>query len=163
MTVQLREGTGDDFADIGALHYRSRATAYAHFLPPAALTFGSPAALGEWWAERWRWEKDTHRLTVADDDGAVTGFTYLGPSPDPGVCELSAIHVDPDAIGTGLGLLLMVDALAHLGDHAVLWVLEGNERARRFYERGGWRPDGTTRDEPIGGETTHQLRYVHRR
>jgi hypothetical protein len=53
----------------------------------------------------------------------------------------------------------MLDALPHLGDHAVLWVLEGNARARRFYERGGWFADGTSRDEAMGGEPTHQLRY----
>jgi hypothetical protein len=57
----------------------------------------------------------------------------------------------------------MLDALPHLGAYAVLWVLEGNARARRFYERGGWAADGTTRDEPMGGEMTHQLRYALRR
>ena len=57
----------------------------------------------------------------------------------------------------------MLDALEHLGDSAVLWVLEPNERARRFYERGGWAFDGTTRDELIGGVPTHQLRYAYQR
>jgi GNAT superfamily N-acetyltransferase len=30
-----------------------------------------------------------------------------------------------------------------------LWVLEHNARARRFYERHGWRADGTTRVVPF--------------
>ena len=30
----------------------------------------------------------------------------------------------------------MADALRHLGARAVLWVLEGNARARRFYAQG---------------------------
>jgi hypothetical protein len=38
-------------------------------------------------------------------------------------------------------------------------VLAANTRARRFYEHGGWAPDGTTRIEPIGGEPVEQLRY----
>ena len=94
----------------------------------------------------------------------MVGFTYLGPSEEPGVPELYAIHVDPAYVGTGVGRLLMIDALEHLGERArVLWVLEGNARARRFYERGGWALDGTTRDVPMGGETAHQLRYaLHR-
>jgi ribosomal protein S18 acetylase RimI-like enzyme len=158
--MMLRPGTERDLPAVGALHYRSRASAYADILSPAALSYGSPASLGEWWVERWRWERDTHRLTVAVDGGAVVGFTYLGPSPDPGVMELSAIHVDPVYVGSGLGRQLMRDALPHLGDRAVLWVLEGNERARRFYERGGWAFDGTSRDVPMGGETAHQLRYT---
>jgi ribosomal protein S18 acetylase RimI-like enzyme len=161
--MMLRPGTERDLPAVGALHHRSRASAYAHLLSPAALSFGSPAALGEWWVERWRWERDTHRLTVAVDDGAVVGFTYLGPSAEPGVLELYAIHVDPAYVGSGVGKLLMTDALAHLGERAVLWVLEGNSRARRFYERGGWAFDGTTRDVPYGDETAHQLRYaLHR-
>jgi GNAT superfamily N-acetyltransferase len=159
MTALLRTVTDVDFAEIGSLHYRSRAAAYADFLPPAALTFGSPAALAEWWTERWKWEQDTHRGTVAVDDDAIVGFTYLGPSEEPGVRELGAIHVDPAYVGSGIGKLLMVDARAHLGDRAVLWVLEGNDRARRFYERGGWVFDGTTREAPIGDVLTQQLRY----
>ena len=159
MTVLLRTGNDHDCADVGALHHRSRAAAYAHFLPPAALNFGSPAALGEWWSERWKWERETHRLTVAVDGDAIVGFTYLGPSEEPGVAELSAIHVEPSLVGSGVGKLLMADALPHLGDRAVLWVLDENDRARRFYERGGWAFDGTTRDERLGGQMTHQLRY----
>jgi GNAT superfamily N-acetyltransferase len=159
MTVRLRPAVEADFAALGDLHYRSRVAAYADFVSPEALSFGSPAALGEWWAERWTWERATHRLTVAVDGDHVVGFTYLGPAPDEGVRELYGIHVDPAWVGTGVGKLLMVDALPHLGEDAVLWVLEGNARARRFYERGEWSPDGTTRDESLGGEQVHQLRY----
>jgi GNAT superfamily N-acetyltransferase len=160
MTVRLRPAADDDLLAVGDLHYRSRASAYAKILPPQALTAGSPEFMGEWWTERWKWESDTHRLTVAVDDDVVVGFSYVGPSPEDGVRELYAIHVDPDHVGSGVGKLLMLDALPHLGDHAVLWVLEGNDRARRFYERGGWRADGVTRDEVMGGAQTHQLRYA---
>ena len=163
MTVLLRPADDRDLPAVGALHYRSRAAAYAHLLSPAALAVGSPSAFGEWWAERWRWERDTHRLTVAVDGAATVGFTYLGPSETAGVTELAAIHVDPALVGSGLGRLLMRDALPHLGDRAVLWVLAGNVRARLFYERGGWVFDGTTREVPMGGEMTHQLRYSLRR
>jgi GNAT superfamily N-acetyltransferase len=158
-TVVLRTVDEFDLMEVGSLHYRSRAAAYAGFLPPAALNFGSPRALGEWWSERWKWERDDHRMTVAVDGERVVGFSYLGPDEDPGVRLLSAIHVHPDYVGTGVGKLLMRDAHEHLGDRAVLWVLEGNDRARRFYERGGWVFDGTTRDETMSGVLTHMLRY----
>jgi GNAT superfamily N-acetyltransferase len=162
MSVQLRPVTDDDLRAVGALHFHSRATAYADILSPEALAHGSPEALGEWWAERWKWEQDTHRLTVAVDGDALAGFSYAGPSEEDGVAELYAIHADPAYVGTGVGRALMIDALpalARLGDRAVLWVLEANQRARRFYERGGWAPDGTTREEAIGGEPVAQLRY----
>lgn len=46
------------------------------------------------------------------------------------------------AYGSGLGLRLLDAAI---GDRpASLWVLERNPRARAFYERNGFAPDGTT-------------------
>ncbi|PRY28037.1 GNAT family N-acetyltransferase [Pseudosporangium ferrugineum] len=218
MNVRLRPAADPDLPAVGDLHYRSRASAYAGLVSPAALTFGSPAALGEWWAERWKWERDTHRLTVAvtaqagpsqtgtprpgdplsgapSDEprlagapshepepggrpggesshgpglgGApgerLVGFTYLGPGEDDGVAELSAIHADPAFVGTGVGRAMMLDALpalARIAPRAVLWVLEGNARARRFYERGGWTADGVTRMDTLGNEPVRHLRYA---
>lgn len=158
--ITLRAAREEDLDAIGRLHYRSRVDAYADFLPPSALASGSPDAMAEWWAERWKWERDEHRMTVAEDGGRIVGFSYLGPDEEPGVMILNAIHADPAYVGHGVGKRLMVDALAHLGEHAVLWVLADNERARRFYEKGGWRFDGTTRVEEWGGEPVSQLRYA---
>lgn len=157
----LRAVDEADLAKVGALHHRSRVAAYAHILDLSAR----PAeAFAEWWTERWKWERETHRLTVAERDGEIVGFTYVGPSEVEGATELYAIHVEPDHVGTGLGLRLMEHALrqlAELGEpRAVLWVLEENDRARRFYERGGWRPDGATRVEAINDVPVPQLRYT---
>ena len=159
----LRDVQDPDLPAVGAVHQRSRVAAYAGILSAETLEARSAEAFGEWWSERWKWEKDTHRLTVAEQDGTIVGFTYVGPSETPGAAELYAIHVDAGSIGTGVGRELMVNAMAQLtasGERsAVLWVLEANDRARHFYERGGWRADGETRDEPVNGEPVHQLRY----
>ncbi|WP_433374863.1 N-acetyltransferase family protein [Actinoplanes sp. CA-142083] len=162
MTASLRIGNDADLPPVGALHFRSRADAYAHILPAETLAAPPAAALAAWWAERWKWERDTHRLTVAEDFDRIVGFTYVGPSEIEGAAELYAIHVDPVVVGTGVGRLLMENALeqfGEIGDHAVLWVLEANERARRFYERGGWKADGETRVEAISGQPVPQMRY----
>jgi ribosomal protein S18 acetylase RimI-like enzyme len=164
--MRLRTGEDVDLEAVGEVHWRSRVAAYAHILRPETLAAGASAeALGEWWAERWKWEQETHRLTVAQgDDGEIVGFTYVGPSETAGAVELYAIHVVPEMVGAGLGRRLMESALGQLreigGERAVLWVLEENERARRFYERGGWVPDGGTRVEAINGEPVPQLRYT---
>jgi RimJ/RimL family protein N-acetyltransferase len=42
---------------------------------------------------------------------------------------------------------------------ATLWVLEGNGRARRFYERAGWAPDGTHKDDVLAGTPIREVRY----
>lgn len=159
MTVLLRTGREADLAQIGDLHFRSRADAYRDFLSPAALEFGAGGGMAAWWTERWRWERDTHTLRVAADGERVVGFSYLGPCEEPGAIMLNALHVAPELVGTGVGRLLMLDAVPRLGPYALLWVLEKNARARRFYEGGGWRPDGVTRVEAMGGEDTLQLRY----
>ncbi|MGK5680951.1 N-acetyltransferase family protein [Actinoplanes sp. URMC 104] len=163
MSVLLRTATDSDLAAVGAVHQRSRVAAYAHILAPETLALRSAESFGEWWAERYRWERDTHCMTVADEDGSIVGFTYVGPSETAGAAELYAIHVEPSHVGTGLGRRLMADALPKLasvgGSRAVLWVLEGNARARRFYEAGGWVADGETRVEPVNGEPVGQVRY----
>jgi GNAT superfamily N-acetyltransferase len=165
MTVLLRPATETDQIQVGALHQRSRVAAYAGLLSAEILEARSAEAFGEWWAERWRWEQDTHRMTVAEAGGELVGFSYIGPSETAGAAELYAIHVDPSRVGTGVGRALMIRALAELpaigGDRAVLWVLEDNRTARAFYENGGWKPDGATRTEPINGIPVPQLRYTH--
>jgi ribosomal protein S18 acetylase RimI-like enzyme len=166
VTVTLRHATPDDLMVVGALHQRSRVAAYSSFLPPEALADPTPEAMGRYWVERWVWERDSHRMTVAERDGALAGFSYSGPDdedgPDTGL--LCAIHLDPAERGRGVGRDLMVDALAGLRaqgfQHAVLWVLRENARARRFYERGGWHPTGAQRQEMIGPVSTPQLRYA---
>jgi len=165
MSVRLRTGKDFDLWAVGTLHQRSRLAAYAHIIPAETLAARSAESFAEWWSERWKWEKETHRLTVADDDGEVVGFSYVGPSETAGAAELYAIHVEPGRVGTGVGQALMVEALRQLAEYgeprAVLWVLADNEVARGFYERGGWRPDGATRVEPVNDKPVPQVRYTH--
>ncbi|MFG1650569.1 GNAT family N-acetyltransferase [Micromonospora sp. NPDC049275] len=166
MTVTLRPATGDDLMAVGAMHQRSRVAAYSAFLPPEALDDPTPEAMGRYWAERWQWERDTHRLTVAERAGALVGFSYVGPDDedDPATGLLNAIHLEPAEQGRGTGRLLMVDALdamrARGWRRAVLWVLRNNFHARAFYERGGWTSTGVEREEHIGTALTPQVRYT---
>ena len=66
-----------------------------------------------------------------------------------------ALYVRADRWGTGIGYALLEVAI---GDRAAyLWVLEGNARAIRFYERQGFRLDGT-RDEHDEGLHVRMVR-----
>ncbi|GAB3139487.1 GNAT family N-acetyltransferase [Micromonospora sonneratiae] len=165
MSITLRPAHSDDLMAVGALHYRARLAAYRDFVPAEALAAISAESMGRWWTERWPYERDSHRMTVAEYDGRLVGFTYLGPAPDdPAVGELYAIHLDPSEQGKGVGKLLMVDALESLRQRgwqrASLWVLADNTHARRFYERGGWSVSGEEREGDVGTAITRQLRYV---
>ncbi|MCW6008408.1 GNAT family N-acetyltransferase [Micromonospora sp. CPCC 205371] len=163
MTVVIRAGAEDDLAAIGELHFRSRVAAYSGFVPVDDLTAMPAGAMVDYWVERWRYEQGDHQLTVAELGGVVVGFTYIGPDAEPDTGILNAIHVDPDRVGSGVGRVLMRDALAKLAAsgwrRAVLWVLTGNARARRFYERGGWVPDGVEREDHIGTALVRHMRY----
>lgn len=166
--MHIRVGTQDDVGAVAALHVLSRKVTYRGIIPDEDLAAVNVGAFWQHWADRVARERDTHELFVAEENGELRGFSYVGPGdeeeqvpPDTGV--LYAIHVHPSAQGQGLGRSLMdrcLRTLAGMGfARAVLWVLEGNDRARRFYERGGWRHDGTVRDAPLGQALTRQLRY----
>jgi GNAT superfamily N-acetyltransferase len=78
------------------------------------------------------------------------------------VAELYALYVHPDWWSTGTGRALMDRVLAVTGGAGypciTLWVLQGNARARRFYERAGFAPDGaSTVLHGLGGVT--EVRY----
>jgi GNAT superfamily N-acetyltransferase len=74
------------------------------------------------------------------------------------------IAVDgPAHVRTGVGRLLITAARERLRlvgvTGALLWVLDGNVRARRFYERDGWKLDGACRTVTFGNATVKQVRY----
>jgi GNAT superfamily N-acetyltransferase len=79
------------------------------------------------------------------------------------VGEVYALYVTPDWWSTGTGRSLMSRAVAALSDagyeRAVLWVLEANARARRFYDRAGWILDGASNVlDGLGGVV--EVRYI---
>lgn len=109
MTLTLRHAVADDLMAVGALHQRSRVTAYSSFLPPEALALPTPEMMGDYWAQRWSYERDDHLMTVGERDGRLVGFTYVGPDEldgvvDPHAAMLRAIHLDrPSRAGAPAG------------------------------------------------------------
>ena len=73
--------------------------------------------------------------------------------------EIVAIHSLPESWGTGLGHAMLTEALKQMGDCEVcLWAFQENARARRFYEKHGFRWNGTERVSEFDGAV--ELRYV---
>jgi ribosomal protein S18 acetylase RimI-like enzyme len=134
--------------------------AYAHALAPDQLMALSVEDRAE--AHR-RWPP----TYVAEIDGEIAGFVAVGPSRDEGSDgELFAIYVHPDHWGTGVGRALIEKGEAHLRarghEEAILWVLDDNPRARRFYELAGWSDDGVKREVELFGFQILEARYRKR-
>ena len=92
--------------------------------------------------------------------------TYRGAMPDD---FLDGMSIEERALRWRDGLsagaddratLVAVDALVQRGcTEAYLWVVQANARARRFYEREGWAPDGVVKDSTFGGRSVREVRY----
>jgi GNAT superfamily N-acetyltransferase len=107
-------------------------------------------------------------LLVADDDGALAGFTGCGISRDadagPEVGEIWSFFVGADRWRAGVGRALMGGALDDLRlrgyAEATVWSFDSNERANAFYEAHGFARDGATRTEEVWA---HLLEVRYRR
>jgi GNAT superfamily N-acetyltransferase len=151
--MRIRRARLDDAAAIAAVHVRTWQSAYEHVFGAERLS-GIDLGAREGLARRSSTDPD-HDVFVAEEDGRIVGFVGTGPPEEEGEeRELFAIYVLPEAWGTTAGPGLMgaaVEAMRARGvTGAILWVLEDNPRARRFYEREGWRADGTAESEYLG-------------
>ena len=97
-----------------------------------------------------RWEQrlaDPHSgVVVGVVDQELVGFASSGPSRDePPVRELElfALYTRAANHGSGLGQALLEALLG--GGPCSLWVARDNVRARAFYRRNGFLPDGGRR------------------
>lgn len=137
------------------MQVRTWQVAYGHVFPPERLADLSVEGHIAQWLE--------HPPLVAQVGRTVVGFVSVGECSDGDADgELFAIYVDPDHWGTGVGRELIASGeqrLRELGHtDVILWVLEDNPRARRFYERAGWHHDGERRITVLGLEVP-EVRY----
>jgi GNAT superfamily N-acetyltransferase len=158
----VRWATVEDARAIAAVHIASWRAAYRGLVPDRILDEltieGRRRDWRGWLAEGGK-RQDT---LVAERDGGIEAFCTLEmPSreanePD-GVAGIPALYAHPDAFGRGAGPALMdaaIEAMRGRGyREAILWMLEGNQRAEAFYERRGWKRDGGRRPADYPGMT----------
>lgn len=162
-----RQARPDDAPAVARVYVRSWQVAFAGLVPPHYLDAMDPSREeSEWRAciveARW----PSSGVLVAETEAGVVGFAGFGPSQEtPATAEIGTLYAMPEVWGTGIGKRLMLAALTTLGQadytRATLWVLEDNERARRFYEAAGWRADGAAVEDTTGGASLNKLRYQH--
>lgn len=167
--IEVRRAAVANADAIADVHARSWPSTYRGLLPDrliADVVAGRDrraAAFRELLAD----ESSPQRIWVAIDGDAVVGMAMWTPSRDEDATEstadLEAMYLDPEVIGQGLGRTLMqrvVDDIAQAGfTEATLWVLDTNDRARRFYEAAGWRADGASKVEERPAGKLSEVRY----
>jgi GNAT superfamily N-acetyltransferase len=163
--MHVREAVIEDAYGIATVHVRTWQAAYRGIVPDGILDAMDIERRAERWRDDWL-STPGGGIWVAEEDGAIIGWANAGTSRDSDDAaaqgELYGIYVASTEWGTGAGQSLMDVATAWLGERfesAALWTLEANARARRFYEKNGWRFDGTTKEEDARGVVLREVRY----
>jgi GNAT superfamily N-acetyltransferase len=155
-TYGVRPAVLEDVVRLAEVHVQVWHEAYAGIMPAEYLAGLDPARSVEMWRRSLADPTPGAALHVATADGELVGMSAAGPSrddpPDP-PHELYAINVLAAHHGSGVAGRLFESVLAATaGDAAVsLWVLAVNARARAFYARYGFAPDGGTKRHPPTG------------
>lgn len=169
--VEIRQAEPGDARAIAGIHVRSFLSTYSHL--PRTTRSAETGLEGRVvvWEERLRRQYRT--TLVATEAGRVVGFIHFGSSSDDdadgATGHIYSVHVEPDLTGRGVGGQLVGAALKALLDSgygaATLWVVEDNERARRFYDSLGWTPDDASRIErlAVGDEEGDEVDVVRLR
>ena len=79
--------------------------------------------------------------------------------------EIVSIYLLPEYMGKGYGNRLLkrcIEELSKLGfDRILLWVLEENIRARKFYEKNGFACSEEYLNDNIGGKELREVMYLY--
>ena len=136
--VLLRRAGPADADALGQAHVAAWREAYAGLIPDAVLAALNPRQRAAMWRNAMA-QETTVRLAERCD--AIVGFASCNAQLDPSLPfsgEIQAIYVLRTAQRRGVGRSLMSamarDLLARGHGSALLWVMEGNAPARRFYE-----------------------------
>ena len=164
--VTVRLASVRDADTIGRIQVETWRAAYAGLLPDEAIASFDIEARQRLWREWFDQPWPGSVVFVAEHDGHVVGFANSGPCrEEERAGELYAIYVLPTSWGTGAGRALIQRTEEWMRSsgfgEAILWVLEGNERAERFYRAAGWELDGRKVDR-FQGAAVSELRYRKR-
>ncbi|HEY7224577.1 MAG TPA: GNAT family N-acetyltransferase [Micromonosporaceae bacterium] len=167
--MQVRPAQVSDAEAVGLVNAQAWRGAYAGLMPQDYLDALDPAERGRAWRRRLESiQPPTSVLVLERGTEGVVGFASLGPARDPdadpsATGEVMAIYLLPEHWRGGGGRVLMAEAVRRLSDagfrEATLWVLETNDRARRFYEAVGWSLDGQRRVDESYGFALAEVRY----
>lgn len=138
----IRPPRADEVETLARLHVACWRQAYAHLLPTKFFDGLLPSRRAIWTSLLAR-DPLPERLVVAEQQGRPVGFALAGAAPGSEPVrrhQLHSLYLDAAHHGSGIGQALLDAVLGALP--AQLWVAAENPRARAFYARNGFDPDG---------------------
>lgn len=150
MSVGYRMATTDDAAALAEVGARTFTHTFGHLYQPSDLEIFLQNHTPENWAKELN--DPAFEIRLAEQDGQIVGYVKLGPphlpfEPRGEAAELRQLYVVEEMKGQGVADALIrwvIDrARDQRADHLYLSVFIDNHRARRFYEKYGFEPEGT--------------------
>ncbi|MEY2571310.1 MAG: hypothetical protein QOE63_1660 [Acidimicrobiaceae bacterium] len=165
----VRDAVDADFAALVVVRLRSWRAAYRGGIIPDAV-IDSIDIGAAWRHRRDAWHRGETVVVVLGPPGEVHGYALAtiddvagSGARAPREAEVHQLYLDPTVMGGGHGAAVLdaaVERLRGLGhDDVTLWTVDGNARARRFYEREGWHLDGGDRVEHHERGSWRSVRY----
>jgi ribosomal protein S18 acetylase RimI-like enzyme len=153
----IRAATLADAPAVAQVHVASWRAGYRGLVPDAYLAELSVEERTAMW-EMILSDSETTVL-VATHEERIDGFVAFHAQR----AEVRALYVDPPRFRTGVGTALLEAAHERLSHkpEIVLWVLQGNDVARAFYEGHGYAVDNATAIHEATGAV--QVRMARRR
>ncbi len=151
----------DDFEAIGNIYACSWKTAYRGIVPQSYLDGLNGGRLSTTLANS---QYDAFIILDGDKYVGTSSVCAARDEKKVGWGELISIYLLPEYFGKGYAKPLFdcsVNALVSEGfTNIYLWVLDENIRAKRFYEKQGFRHNGDQKSITIGCKELQEIRYI---
>lgn len=138
LTIDIRQANSNDAPAVASVHAESWDHAYRGIIPHKSLREMIARRDCAWWQ---RIIDRSSAVLVVDIGGKVVGYATMGKNRTEQLKasgEIYELYVLPEYQGIGLGSKLFNAARSMLKNHGlesfVVWALEDNDNALRFYE-----------------------------
>ena len=119
--------------------------------------------------EKYKKRYETEKIIVAENNETVLGFCWYDDNieneKNGADSEIVAIYVDCDNLGNGIGKKMMEYVMKELKNEGkrkmILWCLEKNENARKFYEKMGGKLVNDEKYFEIEGQKYKEVGYIY--
>jgi ribosomal protein S18 acetylase RimI-like enzyme len=157
--IEIRKAEINDAPVLAKVHVDSWRVTYKGIIPESHYEIFTYQNKELTWSERL--SKQTEEIYIAEEDRQPVGILSIGPGRDEDLDqniagEIKTIYILPEHWRHGIGTILVKKAEKEFRNHGykeiMVWVLAENTRARIFYEKRGYEPDGKEKTLLLGKE-----------